>query len=112
MSINFTVNKFFDPVMNLAKSSLAKIYQVLPPFAQKFLGITTTKVSSKDLKSLHADVSASEHTQALSGKLNQLLPKVGDTAVFFSNPRNAGLYKPLDDIQQAIHTFLRSNSLP
>ena len=60
MSINFTVNKFFDPVMNLAKSSLAKIYQVLPAPAQKFfLGITTTKAPSEVLKNLHADVSVS-----------------------------------------------------
>ncbi len=112
MSINLTVNKFFDPVMNLAKSSLAKIYQVLPPFAQKFLGITTTKVSSKDLKSLHADVSASEHAKALSKELNLLLPKVGDTAVFFSDAHQAGPYKLTNDLQKALQDILRSNPLP
>ena len=64
MSINLTVNKFFDPVVNLAKSSLAKF----------FLGITTTKASPEMLKSLHADVSVSEHVKTLSNKLNLLLP--------------------------------------
>jgi hypothetical protein len=112
MSISLTVNKFFDPVMNLAKSSLAKIYQVLPPFAQKFLGITTTKASSKDLKSLHADVSASEHAKALSNKLNQLLLKVGDTALFFSDAHQAGPYKLTNDLQKALQDILRSNPLP
>ncbi|NBV98360.1 MAG: hypothetical protein EBR67_02465 [Proteobacteria bacterium] len=109
MSISLTVNKFFDPVMNLAKSSLAKIYQVLPASAQKFfLGIATTKASPEVLKGLHADVSASEHAKALSNKLNQLLPKVGDTAVFFSDPHQAGPYM----IPNAIQKALRSNPLP
>lgn len=109
MSINLTVNKFFDPVVNLAKSSLAKIYQVLPSSAQKFfLGITTTKASPEMLKSLHADVSVSEHVKTLSNKLNLLLPKVGDTAVFFSDPHQAGPYMIPNVIQKA----LRSNPLP
>ena len=109
MSINLTVNKFFDPVVNLAKSSLAKIYQVLPSSAQKFfLGITTTKASPEMLKSLHADVSVSEHVKTLSNKLNLLLPKVGDTAVFFSDPHQAGPYAFPNAIQKA----LRSNPLP
>jgi hypothetical protein len=109
MSISLTVNKFFDPVMNLAKSSLAKIYQVLPAPAQNFfLGITTRKASPEVLKSLHADVSASEHAKALSKELNQLLPKVGDTAVFFSDPHQAGPYM----IPNAIQKALRSNPLP
>jgi hypothetical protein len=109
MSINLTVNKFFAPVMNLAKSSFAKIYQVLPAPAQKFfLGITTRKASPEMLKSLHADVSASEHVKALSNKLNQLLPRTGDIAVFFSDPHQAGPYM----IPNAIQKALRSNPLP
>jgi hypothetical protein len=109
MSISLTVNKFFAPVMNLANSSLAKIYQVLPAPAQKFfLGIATTKASPEVLKGLHADVSASEHAKALSNKLNQLLPRTGDTAVFFSDPHQAGPYM----IPNAIQKALRSNPLP
>jgi hypothetical protein len=109
MSISLTVNKFFDPVLNLAKSSLAKIYQVLPSSAQKFfLGITTTKASPEVLKSLHADVSVSEHVEILSKELNRLLPKVGDAAVFFSDPHQAGPYM----IPNAIQKALRSNPLP
>jgi hypothetical protein len=109
MSISLTVNKFFAPVMNLAKSSLAKIYQVLPVPAQKFfLGIATTKASPEVLKGLHADVGASEHAKALSNKLNQLLPRSGDTAVFFSDPHQAGPYM----IPNAIQKALRSNPLP
>ena len=75
MSINLTVNKFFDPVVNLAKSSLAKIYQVLPSSAQKFFLGVATKASPEVLKGLHADVSASEHVKVLSNKLNQLLTR-------------------------------------
>jgi hypothetical protein len=109
MSISLTVNKFFAPVMNLAKSSFAKIYQVLPAPAQKFfLGIATTKASPEVLKGLHADVSASEHAKALSNKLNQLLPRTGDIAVFFSDPHQAGPYM----IPNAIQKALRSNPLP
>ena len=109
MSISLTVNKFFDPVMNLAKSSLAKIYQVLPAPAQKFfLGIATTKASPEVLKGLHADVSASEHAKALSKELNRLLLKVGDTVVFFSDPRQAGPY----GIPNTLQKILSSNPLP
>jgi hypothetical protein len=108
MSISLTVNKFFDPVINLAKSSLAKIYQVLPSSAQKFFLGVTTKASPEVLKGLHADVSASEHIKNLSEKLNKLLPKVGDTAVFFSDPHQAGPYA----IPNAIQKALRSNPLP
>ena len=109
MSISLTVNKFFDPVMNLAKSSLAKIYQVLPAPAQKFfLGITTTKASPEVLKGLHADVSASEHAKALSKELNQLLHKVGDTATWFSDARQAGPY----GITNVLQKILSSNPLP
>jgi hypothetical protein len=109
MSISLTVNKFFAPVLNLAKSSLAKIYQVLPSSAQKFfLGIATTKASPEVLKGLHADVSASEHAKALSKELNRLLLKVGDTVVFFSDPRQAGPY----GIPNTLQKILSSNPLP
>jgi hypothetical protein len=108
MSINLTVNKFFDPVVNLAKSSLAKIYQVLPSSAQKFFLGVTTKASPEVLKGLHADVSASEHVKVLSNKLNQLLTRNGDIAVFFSDPHQAGPYAFPNAIQKA----LRSNPLP
>jgi hypothetical protein len=109
MSISLTVNKFFDPVINLAKSSLAKMYQVLPPSAQKFfLGVTTRKASPEVLKGLHADVSASEHAKALSNKLNKLLLKVGDTGAWFSDAHQAGPYKLTNDLQKV----LRSNPLP
>lgn len=108
MSINLTVNKFFDPVVNLAKSSLAKIYQVLPSSAQKFFLGVTTKASPEVLKGLHADVSASEHVKVLSNKLNQLLTRNGDIAVFFSDPHQAGPYAFANAIQKA----LRSNPLP
>jgi hypothetical protein len=109
MSISLTVNKFFDPVMNLAKSSLAKIYQVLPAPAQKFfLGITTTKASPKVLKSLHADVSASEHAKALSKELNRLFPEEGYIGMWCSKPLKPGPY----GIPNAIQTMLTSNPLP
>ncbi|MFM7458056.1 MAG: hypothetical protein ACKO3R_05290 [bacterium] len=108
MSVNLTVNKFFDPVMNLAKSSLAKIYQVLPSSAQKFFLGVTTKASPEVLKGLHADLSVSEHARALSNKLNQLLPRTGDIAVFFSDPHQAGPYAFPNAIQKAF----RSNPLP
>lgn len=108
MSINLTVNKFFDPVVNLAKSSLAKIYQVLPSSAQKFFLGVTTKASPEVLKGLHADLSVSEHVKVLSNKLNQLLPRTGDIAVFFSDPHQAGPYAFPNTIQKA----LRSNPLP
>ena len=110
MSISLTVNKFFDPVINLAKSSLAGIYQVLPSSAQKFfLSITTAKASPELLKGLHADVSVSKHVETLSKELNRLLPRMGDTAVFFSDSHQAGPYMT---IPNAIQKALRSNPLP